>query len=144
MMCWVTESPHSFNGRVLPLSFRFHSSMMGGLGIGANLKHWSEEEQVEAASYIELYKAIRPVVLGGSLYRLSSLRAANHAAVQYVSQDGAEAVVFVFLHAQQLGAAVPRILLQGLGSECGLRGQWIRGCSRAVQRQESNACWLKR
>jgi alpha-galactosidase len=114
MMCWVTESPHSFNGRVLPLSFRFHSSMMGGLGIGANLKHWSEEEQAEAASYIELYKAIRPVVMDGNLYRLSSLRAANHAAVQYVSQDGAEAVVFIFLHAQQFGESVPRIYLQGL------------------------------
>ncbi|CAK4844807.1 unnamed protein product [Aphanomyces euteiches] len=117
MMCWVTESPHSFNGRVLPLSFRFHSAMMGGLGIGVNLKHWKDEEFSEAAAYIEQYKQIRPVVLDGSLYRLSSLRDADYAAVQYVSQDGGEAVLFTFLHAQQFGAALPRIYLQGLEPE---------------------------
>ncbi|WP_319633411.1 alpha-galactosidase [Paenibacillus psychroresistens] len=127
MMCWVTESPHSFNGRVLPLSFRFHSAMMGGLGIGVNLKHWTDEEFTEAAVYIEQYKAIRPVVLDGKLYRLSSLREADYAAVQYVSQDGEEAVVFAFLHAQQFGAAMPRICLQGLEADASYQVDGLEG-----------------
>jgi alpha-galactosidase len=114
MMCWVTESPHSFNGRELSLAFRFHSAMMGGLGIGANLKHWSEEEFDEATSFIRLYKEIRPIVLTGDLYRLHSLRYSSIAAVQYLSKDSSEAVVFIFLHAQQFGADLPRVCLQGL------------------------------
>ncbi|WP_338042369.1 alpha-galactosidase [Paenibacillus alba] len=114
MMCWVTESPHSLNGRNLSLAFRFHSAMMGGLGIGANLKLWSEEEIQEASSYIALYKEIRHIIMAGHQYRLQSLRDSGVAAVQYVSKDGAEAVVFLFLHAQQFGNSLPRLGLQGL------------------------------
>ncbi len=116
MMCWVTESPHSFNGRKLSLAFRFHSAMMGGLGIGANLKIWSEEESEEAATFIQLYKEIRSVVLTGGQYRLHSLRKSSFAAVQYLSKDGSEAVVFIFLHSQQFGDILPRVCLQGLES----------------------------
>jgi alpha-galactosidase len=114
MMCWVTESPHGFNGRSLPLSYRFHSSMMGGLGIGANISKWSAEELVEAKGYVELYKEIRHIVLRGSLYRLESLQRSNVAACQYVSRDGQEAVVFAFLQSQHFGSQERRILLQGL------------------------------
>lgn len=114
MMCWVTESPHSLNGRKLPLSFRFHSAMMGGLGIGANLKHWTEDEFQEASSFIQLYKQIRPIISAGNLYRLQSIRESNFTAVQYISTDGCEAVVFIFLHAQRFASELPRIHLQGL------------------------------
>lgn len=114
MMCWVTESPHSLNGRKLPLSFRFHSAMMGGLGIGANLKHWTEDEFQEASSFIQLYKQIRPIISAGNLYRLQSIRESNFTAVQYISTDGSEAVVFIFLHAQRFATELPRIHLQGL------------------------------
>ncbi|GGI44509.1 alpha-galactosidase [Paenibacillus marchantiophytorum] len=114
MMCWVTESPHSLNGRSLSLAFRFHSAMMGGLGIGANLKLWSEEEMQEAAAYIAQYKEIRHIIMAGHQYRLRSLRDSDVAAVQYVSKDGDEAVVFLFLHAQQFGNSSPSISLQGL------------------------------
>ncbi|OPH60282.1 alpha-galactosidase [Paenibacillus ferrarius] len=114
MMCWVTESPHSLNGRSLSLAFRFHSAMMGGLGIGADLKLWSEEEMQEAAAYIAQYKEIRHIIMAGHQYRLRSLRDSDVAAVQYVSKDGGEAVVFLFLHAQQFGNSLPSISLQGL------------------------------
>jgi alpha-galactosidase len=114
MMCWVTESPHGFNGRSLPLSFRFHSSMMGGLGIGANINNWQETELEEAAQYMELYKQIRPIIMHGSLYRLDSFRNSNVAAYQYVSRDGKEAVVFAFLHSQHFGSVERRLALEGL------------------------------
>ncbi|CAH1211924.1 Alpha-galactosidase AgaA [Paenibacillus allorhizoplanae] len=116
MMCWVTESPHGFNGRSLPLSYRFHSAMMGGLGIGANISKWSTEELEKAKSYVELYKEIRPVILNGDMYRLSSLRDSNVAAYQYNSKDRSENVVFTFLQSQHFGSEVRHLLLQGLVS----------------------------
>lgn len=117
MMCWVTESPHGFNGRSLPLSYRFHSAMMGGLGIGANISKWSTEELDDAKRYVELYKEIRPIILNGDLYRLSSLQYANVAAYQYLCEDAKEAVVFMFLQSQHLGSVIRNLPLQGLESQ---------------------------
>ncbi|BBI32683.1 alpha-galactosidase [Cohnella abietis] len=114
MMCWVTESPHGFNDRSLPMSYRFHSSMMGGLGIGANIGKWSNEELEEAKRYVELYKEIRHIVLHGSLYRLESLQRSNIAAYQYISEDQQEAVIFTFLQSQHFGSEQRSLLLQGL------------------------------
>jgi alpha-galactosidase len=114
MMCWVTESPHGMNGRRLPLSFRFHSAMMGGLGIGANISRWSAEEDEEAKRHIATYKQIRHIVTEGSLFRLASFEEGNTAAYQYVSCDGKESVVFAFQQAQYFGYQESRLKLQGL------------------------------
>lgn len=114
MMCWVTESPHGMNGRRLPLSFRFHSAMMGGLGIGANISRWSAEEDEEAKRHIATYKQIRHIVTEGSLFRLASFEEGNTAAYQYVSCDGDESVVFAFQQAQYFGYQESRLKLQGL------------------------------
>ncbi|MCL4402351.1 MAG: alpha-galactosidase, partial [Acidobacteria bacterium] len=40
MMDWVTDVPN-MNGRSTPLKYRFLVAMMGSLGIGADLNHWS-------------------------------------------------------------------------------------------------------
>jgi alpha-galactosidase len=117
MMCWVTDSPHRLNGRALPLSFRFHSAMMGGLGIGGNLKKWSQKELDEASAYIQLYKELRPLIQEGKLYRLLSLRNSAYASWQYVSKDQNEAVVFMFLHSGQFAAQTPLLKLRGLHPE---------------------------
>lgn len=117
MMCWVTESPHSMNGRSLPLSFRFHSAMMGGLGIGANIGHWSDEAMAEALGYVEQYKQIRHVIAEGSLYRLASFRDGDLAAYQYISPDQQEIVIFAFQQAQYFGYAEKRLVLQGLAPD---------------------------
>lgn len=117
MMCWVTESPHNMNGRSLPLSFRFHSAMMGGLGIGANIGHWSDEAMAEALRYVEQYKQIRHVIAEGSLYRLASFRDGDLAAFQYISPDQQEVVIFAFQQAQYFGYAEKRLVLQGLAPD---------------------------
>ncbi|MRN55887.1 alpha-galactosidase [Paenibacillus sp. LC-T2] len=117
MMCWVTESPHNMNGRSLPLSFRFHSAMMGGLGIGANIGHWSDEAMAEALRYVEQYKQIRHVIAEGSMYRLASFRDGDLAAYQYISPDQQEIVIFAFQQAQYFGYAEKRLVLQGLAHD---------------------------
>lgn len=114
MMCWVTDSPHGMNGRSLPLSFRFHSAMTGALGIGGNLKHWTEEEIREASEHIAAYKEIRPLVQEGRQYRLSSFRHSPLMAVQYVNADRTDSVVFAFRHAQRFGGRLPALRLAGL------------------------------
>lgn len=114
MMCWVTDSPNGINGRRLPLSFRFHSAMTGSLGIGGNLKEWTDDEMEEAAKYIAIYKEIRPLVQTGKQYRLSSFRNSPLMAVQYVNDERTESVCFAFLHSQQYGNRLPALRLLGL------------------------------
>ncbi|WP_309119998.1 alpha-galactosidase [Paenibacillus sp.] len=117
MMCWVTDSPNGLNGRRLPLSFRFRSAMTGSLGVGGNLKEWSDAELEEAAKHIALYKDIRPLVQEGMQYRLSTQRDSALAAVQYVNEERTESVAFAFLHAQRFAGRLPALRLQGLDED---------------------------
>lgn len=115
MMCWVTDSPNWLNQREVPLSYRFHSAMMGSLGIGANLNHWSETENEEAARWIALYKEIRDDVQDGTQYRLSapdSLQAVT--GMQYVSKDLQSSVVILLESGLKYGTRPVRLKLKGL------------------------------
>ncbi|WP_058301994.1 alpha-galactosidase [Gorillibacterium timonense] len=110
MMAWVTDNADSW----LPLSYRFHCAMMGSLGIGGNLHHWSEEKLAEASRHIAEYKTIRHLIQEGLQYRLLSPREGNLTAVQYVSPDQNEAVLFVFSVHQSNADPIPPVYLQGL------------------------------
>jgi alpha-galactosidase len=120
MEAWVTDmGPES-----LPLEFRFHVSMCGVLGIGGHLGHWGAERRAEAAELIALYKAIRPLVQDGDLYRLQSAVEGPFSALQYVSKDRSEAVLFAFrTHMRAMSnqpyfaARLPTIYLRGLDPE---------------------------
>ncbi|MCC7152998.1 MAG: alpha-galactosidase [Bryobacterales bacterium] len=113
MMAWVTDVPN-MNGRTTPLKYRFLVAMMGSLGIGANLNHWSEADSKLAAEMIATYKEIRKTVQEGSLYRLISPRAGNLTSNLYVSSGGKQAALFAFLHSQQFRQEPPTIVLKGL------------------------------
>lgn len=140
MMCWVTESPHGMNGRRLPLSFRFHSAMLGGLGIGANIARWSEAEIAEANRYVALYKQVRHMVAEGDLYRLASFAEGDVAAWQYVSRDRDEIAVFAFRQAQYFGDAELRLRLQGLEPDARYRMEMPTGAVAAgVEGTNGNA-----
>ncbi|HEY0786297.1 MAG TPA: alpha-galactosidase, partial [Acidobacteriaceae bacterium] len=113
MMAWVTDVPNFLDRRVIPLNFRFLVAMNGSLGIGGNLNHWSDIEMAEAKQMVASYKTVRATVQQGSLYRLMS-DPSGHWANEYVSRDGAQAVVFAFLHSQQFGEPFPIVHPQGL------------------------------
>jgi len=117
MTCWVTESPSGMNKRVTSLAYRFYSAMMGTLGIGSNLNEWSDELIEQSAAFVQQYKDIRPVIQYGQQYRLPALKHKGVTAVQYVSLDGSESVLFGFLHSQRLGEPLPRLRLQGLQAD---------------------------
>ncbi|NEE21812.1 alpha-galactosidase, partial [Streptomyces sp. SID7499] len=88
MGAWVTDSPNGHTARATSIRYRFHVSMAGALGIGGDLRNWSEEDLGWARMLVGQYKRIRPVVHGGVQYRL------DHDAVQYLTRD--EVVVFRF------------------------------------------------
>jgi alpha-galactosidase len=116
MMAWVTDVPN-MNGRSTPLAYRFLVAMQGSLGIGANLNKWADADFNLATKMVAYYKSIRQTVQTGNLYRLLSPRKGELTANEYVSRDGKQAVLFAYLHSQQLRNPMPAILLKGLDPE---------------------------
>ncbi len=92
MEAWVTDMESN-----LSVTFRMHVSMCGSLGIGANITHWNESEQAEAKKWIAVYKDVRSIIQLGDQYRLHSPQfGGGFSAVQYMSKDKSEGVVFAF------------------------------------------------
>ena len=113
MVNWVIDAP-DMNNRTTPLKFRFLVAMTGALGLGGNLNKWSEADMALAARMVAYYKRVRPAVQHGDLYRLASPREGELTALQYVSRDGKQAVLFAFLRGQQFLFGQPTIRLRGL------------------------------
>jgi alpha-galactosidase len=91
MEAWVTDAEPE-----IPLDFRFHVSMCGSLGIGANITRWSEADLARAREWIAVYKQIRPIVQHGDQYRLRPAQGRAFSAVQYMRKDRSEGVLFAF------------------------------------------------
>ena len=107
MSCWVTDlSKKTGRAGRAGLAYRFHASMCGALGIGADITKLSEDELAAFRSFIEQYKTLRPIIQQGLLYRLRSPRKNAIGALQYNSPDKSEAVVFAFLHSQAMEGLV--------------------------------------
>jgi alpha-galactosidase len=113
MGAWVTDA-----GRQdIPLAFRFHVSMLGMLGVGGHLLHWTDEELAEAKKWIALYKELRPLLQGqGEQYWLIAPSAHNGtlAAVEYTAPDASEAIVFAFRRIDAFHEPLPPLRLQHL------------------------------
>ncbi len=136
MEAWVTEMGPAYGASDVPLSFRFHVSMCGALGIGANLLAWSQGEREEAARWVALYKEIRPIVQLGDQYRLRSPLDGSFSAMQYVSKDRREAVLFAFRTHQARVAKLPALRLRGLAPEA-------RYAVEGVEEIKSGAAWMR-
>ena len=130
MVSWIT---HEDWHNVRPsLRFRFHVSMSGVLGIGADLTTWSQQQRDLAAEMIAQYKQIRPVVQEGICHRLHSPFESNRAALEYVLPDGSQAVVFLYNLWETLGGSTPSarasgaLHLRGLDPDANysLTGDW--------------------
>ncbi|HAX74088.1 MAG TPA: alpha-galactosidase, partial [Firmicutes bacterium] len=115
MRAWVTDVPNFLSRRDIPLTFRFHSAMMGTLGIGCNILKFTEEEMALSAALIEEYKAIRHIVQEGDFYRLENTSKNAYHLFGYVRED--EALLFAFLPQTQLGHCGTRVRLRGLNEQ---------------------------
>jgi alpha-galactosidase len=132
MEAWVTD----MGPKHIPLEFRFHVSMTGVLGVGANLLHWSESERLEAKRLIEQYKSIRPVVQQGDQYRLRSAFESAFSSVMYVSQDQSEGVVFAFRTHIPDPELLPPLKLRGLEPDAIYKVDGVEGA-------RSGAAWMR-
>lgn len=110
MESWVTD----VGKEILPLDFRFHVSMCGVLGIGANLSRWSAGEKILASKNIAEYKKIRRIIQFGDQYRLLAAKDDGLTAVQYISKDKREGALFVFRRFVPDPVNLPRIFPLGL------------------------------
>lgn len=144
MMAWVTDSPNYVNRRVTSLEYRFLSSMQGALGIGANLNHWTDADFAAARRLVAEYKTIRATIQQGKLYRLIAPRDGSpRSATLSVSEDGRQAVLFVFLHSSSMYDPQPLIQLRGLdpGRTYALRTIHGAAAPRTVAKA-SGAYWM--
>jgi len=144
MMAWVTDSPNWYNHRSTSLAYRFLSSMQGSLGVGADLNKWSPEDMATAKDLIAKYKQIRPLVQQGTLYRLVSPRdGSNFSATESVAQDSRSAVLFAFLHSQQMRYPAPAIFPRGLMPEAVYTIKMVSGAMGAgTPVQASGDYWM--
>ncbi len=113
MVAWVTDVP-SMDHRMVPLQYRFVVAMQGALGIGANLTKFSDADLTLSAKLTEFYKTIRTTVQQGRLYRLASPLTGDLSQMEYVAQDGSQAVLLAFLHSQRFRLSYPTVHLRGL------------------------------
>ena len=121
MVAWVTDVPNYLDRRVIPLQFRFLVAMQGALGIGGNLNQWTPQEMEMAQRLTAFYKTVRTTVQHGKLYRVQSPLNSEASQVEYVAQDGSQAVLMAYLHSQHYGLAYPTVRLQGLDPKAAYR-----------------------
>lgn len=112
MRAWVTDCPNFLSGRVIPMKFRYHSAMMGTLGIGCNILKFTEEEIALSKEMISQYKKIRPIVQEGDFYRLENTSANTYFIYEYLKEE--KGLVFVFLPQSKIGHRGTTIRMRGL------------------------------
>ena len=112
MRAWVTDCPNFLSNRIIPMKFRYHSAMMGTLGIGCNILKFTEEETALSKEMIEQYKEIREIVQEGDFYRLENSSANDYFLYEY--KKGEEGLIFVFLPQGKIGHSGVTVRLRGL------------------------------
>lgn len=132
MEAWVTDARQD----VFPLAFRFHVSMCGVLGVGAHLGRWDSAQRAEAARHISKYKEVRHIVQLGDLYRLNPAQGNCFSALEYISKDRREGLLFVFRTYIPEPVGPLSIHLQGLEPAANYSVEGIEGI-------RSGAAWME-
>lgn len=96
------------------IKFRADVASMCKLGFDIDLKSLSSKDYKFCQQAVANYNKMKNVILEGDLYRLVSPYESNHMAVNYVSKDKSQAVLFAYdLHPRYREILYP-VLLQGL------------------------------
>ncbi len=119
MRAWVTDSPNFLTQRSIPLKFRFHSAMMGTLGIGADLSHFSDEDLETSTQLVAQYKDVRETIQNGDFHRLSNPSPNDYRLFQYSRPE--QSVLFAFLPSSRIGRRGTRARLRGLDPDARYR-----------------------
>lgn len=115
MACHVSAVPNGLTQRNISISYRAHVAMMcGSFGFELNPVDLSEEESTAIPSILDDAARVNPIVISGSFYRLAIPDDSNWPAVQFVSADESQAVVFAFQQRAVVKPAAPPLRMQGL------------------------------
>ena len=102
-------------GRVIPIKFRCDVAMSGRLGIELQPKDMTDEERKQCTTCFADYKALRPVIQTGNLYRLlSPYDRKGVASLMYVDDAQSQGVLFVYKTDNYYDQPLPRLRLAGL------------------------------
>lgn len=96
MCCHVADSPYGLTGRSSAPAFRIRTAMAGNFGTEAGLLEWSQKDLALLKREIAAYKAVRPLIYSGDLYRLESPYEGERVSFMYVSKDKSEAALYVY------------------------------------------------
>jgi alpha-galactosidase len=118
MGCHVSAIPNGNTKRNISVEYRAHAAMMcGSFGFELNPSEMTEEEQLAVPNITDQWRSINPIVISGSFYRLAIPDDSNWPAVQFVSADGSQAVVFAFQQQATHRPTPPPLRLQGLDAK---------------------------
>jgi alpha-galactosidase len=115
MASHISASPNHQTNRIVPLKFRTDVAMSGRLGMEIQPKDMSAEDKEQTRKAIADYKAVRPVVQQGDLYRLlSPYDGKGAASLMYVSPEKDDAVFYWWKTEQFVNQQLPRVTMKGL------------------------------
>lgn len=115
MASHISAVPNHAVFRTISLKLRCDVAMSGRLGMEIQPKNMTEEEKAFCRQAIESYKAIRPVIQFGDLYRLHSpYKGDNLASEMFVSPDKSQAVFFWWKLETMKNQHFPRVKMAGL------------------------------
>ena len=111
----IAGSPYHMTGRSMPIKFRCDVAMSGRLGMELQPRQMTDEERAQCTTAIDDYKALRPTIQLGNLYRLvSPYDHKGLASLMYVDDAKDNAVLFVYKVENFVNQCLPRIRLDGL------------------------------
>lgn len=115
MASHISVVPNHGTRRVTPLKLRADVAMTGRLGLELQPKDMNDDEKAFCRQAVENYKAVRPVVQQGDLYRLySPYDGKGISSLMYVAPDKSEAVFYWFKLDGDMMTRFPRVRMDGL------------------------------
>lgn len=111
----ISASPNHQTFRRIPTKFRADVAMSGRLGLEMQPRDMNDEDKAICRQAINDYKAVRPIVQFGDLYRLQSpYDKKGVASLMYVTPEKDDAVFYWWKIETFMGQQLPRIPMAGL------------------------------
>lgn len=125
MGCHVSAVPNGATARNTSIEYRAHVAMWcGSFGLELNPEELSPVEASGLPAIMAAAKRVNPIVIDGDFYRLAWKDNSNWPAVQFVSADGNDAVLFAFQQSSVVKPAIPPLRLAGLDPKARYSNDW--------------------
>jgi alpha-galactosidase len=147
MGCHISAVPNAMTGRNISMQYRGHVAMMcGSFGLELNPEELSPTEAAALPAIMAAAKRVNPIVISGAFYRLAHPASSNWPAVQFVSKDGAQAVVFAFQQFVAIKPSPPPLRFAGLDPKAKYSNDLDNGTYSGATYMNGglNLAWMRR